>query len=505
MTMAMLAALVGAWMTGALVLGTLLAATAWLLHRVVRDLIPARVVWGVALFSTLLATFALPVDVQRPRQYAAIGVERGVPSVSEVIRPSEWQRVAAASRAAAQRSAELFADITISASHLVFRAPTVVHVGVLLLWPVASTCLLVTAAMSYRRRVRMMSRGEGLRLHGTDVTMTADIGPAVVGVRVPRIVLPRWLLQRDVDEQRLVIMHERAHIVARDPQLLLAACAAAVCMPWNPAVWYMLSRLRLAIECDCDRRVIAQGAARRRYGELLVNLSAQSQHVTEFSPFPGFSYHPSHLERRLRNMTDRPTTHRISRFAAGALLTAAAFVAACGSELPTSAEVEGMDAASATRRAAALASGSATTEYVVDGKRTDAQTATAISAGRIASVDIRRKDRGTNVITINTLGAVASSTAPGGDTASVSRAIALRANGTGDSTRTLRLSRLERTPSTTTFDGLVIIDGVKADAATMNKLNPERIERVEIVKGSAAELRYGKDGAKGVIEVTTKR
>jgi hypothetical protein len=48
-------------------------------------------------------------------------------------------------------------------------------------------------------------------------------------------------------------------------------------MPWNPALWWQLSRLRLAIELDCDARVIARKAGDAiAYSRLLVSVGERS-------------------------------------------------------------------------------------------------------------------------------------------------------------------------------------------------------------------------------------
>lgn len=52
---------------------------------------------------------------------------------------------------------------------------------------------------------------------------------------------------------------------------------------------------------------------------------------------------------------------------------------------------------------------------------------------------------------------------------------------------------------------LVIIDGVVVAQANLQALDPLRIDRVEVVKGSVATRIYGERGANGVIVVTTKQ
>ena len=57
-----------------------------------------------------------------------------------------------------------------------------------------------------------------------------------------------------------------------------------------------------------------------------------------------------------------------------------------------------------------------------------------------------------------------------------------------------------------TFEGVVLIDGVRASASAMNALSPSDIVSVEIVKGdNAAKLYAAPEAAKGVIKITTKK
>jgi TonB-dependent SusC/RagA subfamily outer membrane receptor len=84
--------------------------------------------------------------------------------------------------------------------------------------------------------------------------------------------------------------------------------------------------------------------------------------------------------------------------------------------------------------------------------------------------------------------------------------VAVRADGSADSSRTLLISDSVRlTPSKRPFDGLLFVDGVKTDPAAMSKINPNSIESVEVIKGAAAAQKYGAEGANGVIVITTKK
>ncbi len=72
--------------------------------------------------------------------------------------------------------------------------------------------------------------------------------------------------------QSLILEHERQHMLARDPLLLRAGILLVMLVPWNLPLWWQLRRLRLAIELDCDARVLGSGADAIRYAEVLLGV-----------------------------------------------------------------------------------------------------------------------------------------------------------------------------------------------------------------------------------------
>ena len=177
----------------------------------------------------------------------------------------------------------------------------------------AATLLL--SAWQLGRRRRGWARAT---VADTPVLVSDDLGPALVGLFTPAIVLPRWALDADGRTQELMVAHEREHLDAGDHRLLSLALGALVLMPWNAPLWWIVRRLRHAIELDCDRRVLRRGAESRAYGALLLRVSQ--------GPAPGFAVvtpmlgEPvSYLERRIRAMSPRMPRHpRLLAGAAGA-------------------------------------------------------------------------------------------------------------------------------------------------------------------------------------------
>lgn len=218
-------------------------------------------------------------------------------------------------------------------------------------WGVSST---VTAAVLvcgwwYGRRSRRRWRRAAVA--GTELLVAADAGPATVGLLHPQIVVPEWLLAAAPETLHLVIAHERSHVAARDPALLALALGLAALMPWNALLWWQVHRLRLAIEVDCDRRVLRVGHDARLYARTLVGVSTrQSAYLGALAAAPRSA---SSIERRIMLMnTPRMRGWRAST-AAYALLSAglamgsilisppaipAAFAGTAGSAEPTGLE-----------------------------------------------------------------------------------------------------------------------------------------------------------------------
>jgi TonB family protein len=155
----------------------------------------------------------------------------------------------------------------------------------------------------------------------------------VVGLFRSRIVLPAWALSADEEARRLVLEHEQEHVRAGDPRLLAAALVFAALIPWNPAAWWQLRRLRLAIEVDCDARVLRRRADVRAYGTVLLEVGRRA--VRSRLPLAAFAEPVSSLERRIRIMTAPRASRPLLRAAGCGALAAALTAAACETPQPT--------------------------------------------------------------------------------------------------------------------------------------------------------------------------
>ncbi|MEW5931730.1 MAG: M56 family metallopeptidase, partial [Gemmatimonadota bacterium] len=190
--------------------------------------------------------------------------------------------------------------------------------------------LLAMAAVLRRRR----SGWRAAELAGVPVLISRDTGPAVVGLVRSRIVLPEWAAGADPERRDLLLEHETEHLRAGDPRLLAVGLFALVLAPWNPAVWWQLRRLRLAVEIDCDARVLRRRGDVRAYGSLLLEVGRRAGGSA--LAVAAFSEPASFLERRIRIMTQPRERSPWTRAAGFGALALGLGAAACETPAPTS-------------------------------------------------------------------------------------------------------------------------------------------------------------------------
>jgi len=232
--------MIAAWMTYALVVALLVSCAALSAERIaLLRRVQSRWIWVAA----MLLTVALPLlfgwqgsrMTERPATTLA-ALARDKAPVYELT-PIAW--VGGAARVVERR----------------FALDTWLLAG----WSTMSALALVTLTMGWLQLRRRLQSATDERVDGVNVSISHDVGPAVVGIVRPRIVIPRWLLQQDVTTQRIVLAHELEHLRARDVRVLGAALLVAALIPWNLPVWWQLRRLRFAMEVDCDSRVLRGG------------------------------------------------------------------------------------------------------------------------------------------------------------------------------------------------------------------------------------------------------
>jgi TonB family protein len=408
-------------------------------------------------------------------------------------------------------------------------------------WFLASAALLVAIAIGRRRLRDERKRAEASRVAGYSVLLTERTGPAVAGIRMPVVFVPRWVLALDEPSQRLLLAHEVEHVRRRDTALLFAGALAAALMPWNAVVWWMVRRLRLAVEQDCDARVLATHPGIRRYADLL--LTAATRHgLTSRLLAAHFGEHTSDLLRRIEAMTSKGR-FPWQRMAGAGLVASTLLAASC--ETPRPEPVAPLSGAAASPAGSddvyeetvkpVLLSGSRTPKYpellrragvegevlvsfdVDEAGQPDVATIKVIqSTHDLFSVAVREAlpgmrfrpaERGGRKVKL-TVQEPFTFTLVGAKSPQERRLWPKDAmpetvvTGVPGETRPAIILRGARSHSLS-GSPLVIVDGVvmKGD---MKDIDPENIESIEVVKGAAASKVYGPRAERGVIQITTK-
>ena len=302
------------WMLYSIVVSLLMGLAALALERSARiRQRPARWLWGACMVASLAIPF-IPskVSVQIPETTHA---ERA--RSAEILTPPQTTAI----------ETSRFTLPIIGTD----QTPLSNEVSTLLdwTWRMASMALaLVILAsgvhLSWRRR-----RWDRGHMAGMAVYISEDCGPAVVGFLRPRIVVPRWLTKLPPDKQEFVIAHERSHLGAYDTQLLTIAVCLLACMPWNLILWWQLRRLRLAIEIDCDARVLSLGYPVARYSETLIAVGERqsASYAMTMARYGSKSF----LEQRIHNMLRKKTRH--ARVSALVLACLGVGLAVCAAEV----------------------------------------------------------------------------------------------------------------------------------------------------------------------------
>lgn len=212
------------------------------------------------------------------------------------------------------------------------------------IWLLLSAALAGVLLLSWRRLDRRRSRWPRAHLLSRPVRISDGLGPAVVGIRRPEIVLPDRMLGLSEPRLGLVLRHEAEHLTAGDTRLLGAGLLPLVAFPWNPFLWVQSRRLRVAVELDCDARVLGSGVAVRDYARTLIEIGGDR--FPGLSPSPALTGPGRLLERRIRTMKPRTRLQRIPVALAGGLLAVALVAMACEVDTPTAEpSVDGPDPA----------------------------------------------------------------------------------------------------------------------------------------------------------------
>jgi TonB family protein len=316
----------GQVMLYAVVVGLLIVPAAWLADRAASlRRVPRRWGWVVALGIALALPMAAPLrDAARPDD---VVTGTGAAMSDQSGGTARWKVIVVGVRD------DLAGFGSVLASWDAWAA---------IVWGASSAVVMIalvagTAILRWRRRDWRPATASN-----TVVLLARSTGPAVVGLVRPTIVLPAWALRLDDDDLALIVRHEREHIAAGDPWLVHAAAWALVVMPWNPAIWWLAARLRLAVELDCDTRVVAHApdpsSEVSKYGDVLLQVAARHKRRMTVGA-PAMFESTSSLSRRIAAMCASPVGRRSTKAVIAGIGAACLIGAAFASPVPDEREL----------------------------------------------------------------------------------------------------------------------------------------------------------------------
>jgi HEAT repeat protein/beta-lactamase regulating signal transducer with metallopeptidase domain len=198
----------------------------------------------------------------------------------------------------------------------------------LIAWSVGFVAVLLrlalgTARMRFiARRARPLSGGPWLRLaerlagalgvrHRVIFLEGARSAmPMTWGILRPRVLLPEAVSEWPASRQRVVLLHELAHVKRRDCLTQLLAQAACALYWFNPLAWLAARRLRAEREHACDDLVLASGTRGSDYADHLLEI-ARSMRSVAFPTWAAVAMaHRSQLEGRLMAILDPEVPRR---------------------------------------------------------------------------------------------------------------------------------------------------------------------------------------------------
>ncbi|QDT93965.1 M56 family metallopeptidase [Gimesia algae] len=132
------------------------------------------------------------------------------------------------------------------------------------------------AELKLKRRVRLL-------------ITHSRMGPAVIGLLRPTIILPTAILEgRSLAELEPVLAHELIHIRRGDLWIGLLQLLASVVWWFHPLVWFTGRRLKFEIEQCCDEEVLAElNCDPRQYAACLLEILELKQTLTAVPVVPG--------------------------------------------------------------------------------------------------------------------------------------------------------------------------------------------------------------------------
>jgi beta-lactamase regulating signal transducer with metallopeptidase domain len=273
---------------------------------------------SLAALPDALSSTSLPLDVPAPLQ--TMGERNAAsPSVQALVMGSarEWQGVSIPMLLAALYLATVAVALLkhLRDARLVRR---VVNAGT----PIASSAW--PGPASARQAQSLERGGVQIRLAHTSTT------PFAVSWPRPSIILPGFALEQFNDRQlRLILRHEAAHLLHRDPQRAAAMRLLSALFWFDPFLRVLGRRVQMAAELRCDAWALAvdSTASRQFAGAYVQTLRLSAGQAPMLTALAGqrMQAHRLRIRQMLEGDPDRPLPRWLGRLLGGlALATAGA-------------------------------------------------------------------------------------------------------------------------------------------------------------------------------------
>lgn len=300
-----------------------------------------------------------------------------------------------------------------------------------------------------------------LRLMSSGRRVTDDEGRQIIVL--PRSIAPfSWFGRIVLSEEdyaahsREILLHESAHIRKRHSLDLLVADLCTWLQWFNPAAWLLKRELQTVHEYEADAEVIDQGIDARQYQLLLIKRSVGSKFYCVTNHFNHNKLN-KRITMMLKKKSNRKATWKYLYVIPVALCTVTVFARPEVSER--------LDEIASTDLLAML-------------DQDDSQSATDQSQMVITAAGNSNQ---TNTLNVN-----------------------IDESGDSSQGNKLKINITENGKPASMDSALCIVDGKKVSREEIDKLSPDQIKSVTVLKGKMAVEKYGDEAKGGALLISTK-
>ncbi|MDT0686932.1 TonB-dependent receptor plug domain-containing protein [Autumnicola psychrophila] len=298
--------------------------------------------------------------------------------------------------------------------------------------------------------------------------------------------------QRDLE---FILQHERVHAAQLHSLDIILANLTTAILWFNPFSWWYKKTIEQNLEFLADRETVAAAGSRKAYQHALINVS-----VPEFQPALTNHFYQSFIKKRIvmlnKKQDNKPKMWKISLILPVLMLFMFFF------NVKTEAQILQKEENSSEKSSETQTLDSSTHEenkesplYVLNGAPSKKAIIDTIHPENIEKVDVLKGAKATALYGFSGRnGVVLISTKPS-ESASESQ-----------NSNSENVVKIKKISGITNQDAkLIIVNGeIKEDDFDLDSIEPETIERIEVVKGEKAISGYGEKAKNGVINVVLK-